>query len=85
MKRLLRAAQLLKCWIFISLLICCVSAQAEDVGPWFGSEVTSPEQVSAIVVNTNMSDFDQNPDCTIYSCSNLKNIVKPELKSAANP
>ncbi len=76
---------MLKRWISISYLICCGAAQAEEVGPWFGTEVTSPEQVSVIVTNTNMSNLDQNPNCTIYSCPKLKNIVKPELKSAANP
>jgi hypothetical protein len=76
---------MLKFWISVSILVCCSSAQAEEVGPWFGSEVASPEQVSVIVTATNGSDPVQNPNCTIYSCPKLKNIVKPELKSAANP
>lgn len=76
---------MLKFGIPIGVLICCGSVQAEEVGPWFGSEVNSPEQVSVDVTATNASDFAQKPNCTIYSCPKIKNIVKPELKSASNP
>jgi hypothetical protein len=76
---------MVKYWISIGLLIFCCPAQAEEVGPWFGSEVTSPEQVSGAVTTTNSSQPDQNSNCTIYSCFQLKKIAKPELKSASNP
>ncbi len=76
---------MLKYWISIGLLIFCCPAQAEEVGPWFGSEVTSPEQLSVVVTTTDGSQLDQTPNCTIYSCFQLKKIVKPELKSASNP
>jgi hypothetical protein len=76
---------MLKFCVTICVLICCGSVHAEDVGPWFGSEVTEPEQVSAVVTATNVVNFDQNQNCTIYSCSKLKKIAKPELKSASNP
>ena len=76
---------MLKFGVFISTLVFCGSVQAEDMGPWFGSDVASPEQVSVIVTSKNASDIDRNPNCTIYSCVGPKNIVKPELKSAANP
>jgi hypothetical protein len=76
---------MLKFWVSIIVLACGGSAQAEDTGPWFGSVVASPEQVSVIVTATNDSELNQNPNCTIYSCSKPKNIVKPELKSVSNP
>ena len=85
MKRLRRLGQLLKRWIFISVLSCCGSAQAQEPGPWFGGEVISPEQVSVVATTTNVSEIDQEANCTIYSCPKSKNIVKPELKSASNP
>jgi hypothetical protein len=76
---------MLKFSFFFSMLICCAAAQAEDIGPWFGGEVALPQQVSVYVTVGNSSDSKQNPNCTIYSCPKPKNIVKPELKSAANP
>lgn len=76
---------MLKCWISIIMLICCGSARAEEIGPWFGSAVASPEQVSIVAKAKNMSNLDQRLNCTIYNCIKLKNIVKPELKSASNP
>jgi hypothetical protein len=75
----------LKFWVLIVVLACSGSAQAEDIGPWFGSEVASPEQVSVNIAAATSSVVNQNQNCTIYSCSKPENIVKPELKSASNP
>ena len=76
---------MLKRWVLILVLTHCGSAQAEDIGPWIGGAVVAPEQVSIMVQQSNALDMSQSADCTIYSCYNEKNIVKPELKSASNP
>ena len=76
---------MLKYWISIIMLICCGSVHAEESGPWFGSAVASPEQIGVAADAKNVSNLAQNQNCTIYNCIKLKNIVKPELKSASNP
>ena len=76
---------MLKFLTVFSFILIAESAQAAESPPWFGSAAADPERVKLSVKANSASKYDQNPDCTIYSCSTLVKIAKPEKKSASNP
>ena len=70
--------------VFTLILVPGV-VQADNLSPWFGSEFSPPEQI-AINITANASDDSvKNHDCSIYDCTTLVKIAKPDQKSAANP
>ena len=71
--------------VIVTLLLLSGTAQAEDMSPWFGSEVSPPEQIVINLISDARTDSVKSPDCSIYDCTTLVKIAKPEQKSAAIP
>ena len=76
---------MIKAIVIVTVILVSGAAQAEGLSPWFGSEVSPPEQIAINIMANAVADSVKNQDCAIYDCATLVKIAKPEQKSTANP